>query len=217
MPIFNRKKTAPGLDGLGLEELLFVADTQEDPKLAHAALIKAESLRPDSLEVQRRLLLHGRLHERDPKRLDFSVIKCYLLHAFEHPEQHPEEDQRRMARELFDAPRLLRCLELANYPQAFLEQYLKQLSHDYLRIFIAPDRSHSPRLLGFSLGGKLNQYLARPARDVLANALSSPHLSAGEAKTLAAAFYTAFNEYNRGDAGELDRLLGAELRAQLMK
>ena len=38
--------------------------------------------------------MHGRLHERDGRRVDYSVVKCYLFHVFEHPEQHNERSRR---------------------------------------------------------------------------------------------------------------------------
>lgn len=215
MPIFKAKKKAPDLTGLSLEQLLYEADTRDDPKDVYAALRKAEELAPENLPVQRRLLMHGRLHERDPRRIDFSVIKCHLLHAFEHPETHNENELRAMAREIFDAPRLMRCLELALEKDAFLREYLRDLSREYIRVFIAPDHTHSPKLLGFSFKGSLPKQLARPAADILLNVLSSPFLNAQEADTLAKAFYGAFHEAMQGEVRELDRLVGAETYARL--
>ena len=62
-----------------------------DPVYAHARLKRAEILAPDSLEVQKALLLLGCLHERQRRPADYSLIKCYLLHAFEHPESIPRK------------------------------------------------------------------------------------------------------------------------------
>ena len=215
MPLFSKKSALPDLVGKTQEELLFLADTAEDPRLVHHCLNRAEELAPDNLDVKRRLLLQGRLHERDPKRFDLSVIKCYLLHAFEHPEAHTPEEARRMARELFDDPLLLRCLELAGDREAFLRGYLEDLSRDYMRIFVASDNTHVPRVFGISFKGSLHRYLAVPSRDIILNILSSPFLKEGEAAVLAKAFYRAFFEHARGESRELDALLGAEVRAQL--
>ena len=215
MPLFSRKHTLPDLEGKTLDELLFLSDTAEDPRMKYHALSQAERLEPDNLETQRRLLLHGRLHERDPRRVDFSVIKCRLLHGFEHPEQHPEGEARAMARELFDDARLRRCLELAKDGDNFLQGYLEDLSRDYMRIFVASDNTHIPRVFGVSFKGSLHRYLAVPARDVISNILSSPYLKEEEARVLARAFYRAYFEHARGETRELDTLLGAEIRAQL--
>lgn len=215
MPLFKKKPVLPDYDSLSLDQLLFEADTKEDPQLIYAALSRAERLEPENLDIQRRLLLHGRLHERSNKNLDFSIIKCHLLHAFEHPEKHPEEALRRMHRELFDEERLQKCLALAGDGEAFQREYLEELSKEYILIFLAPDSSHAPRVFGLSFKGSLQKYLAAPARDIISNILSSPFLSGAEAILLAKAFYRAFYEYAHGDVRELDSRLGAEIRAQL--
>lgn len=215
MSLFKRKKQQLNLEGMDLSQLLFAADTQPDPRLAYQALVAAQVLAPDSLEVQRRLLLHGRLHERDPKKMDMSVIKCYLLHAFEHPEDHTPAAQKEMARALFDDAQLARCLALADDPPAFLQDYLLDLAREYMRIFIAPDNRHAPRVFGISLRANLQRYLAVPAADIIKNALSSPYLGTDEGILLAKAFYRAFYDHAQGDVKALDSLLGAEIRALL--
>jgi len=215
MPLFSKKKEPELREGLTMEQLLFIADTQDDPVRVYQALARAEQLAPEDLGIQRRLLLHGRLHERNPRDLDFSVIKSFLLNAFEHPEKHKPEDLRKMERELFDEPRLLRALELAPDRAAFLRGYLEDLSRDYMRIFISSDSGHVPKVLGFSFKGALPRYLAMPARDILKNIFSSPYLSREEAQVLAKAFYRAFFEQVQGETKALDAQLGPELLALL--
>lgn len=215
MGLFSARKPKKNLDGMDLNQLLFEADVQEDPVIVHQALLLAEALAPDNLEVQRRLLLHGRLHERSPKAMDMSVISCYALHAFEHPENHSRRQLREMIRGLFDSPRLLRCLSLTDQPEGFLTEYLLELSRRYMRIFVAPEASHVPRVFGISFKGSLQRYLAVPARDILVNILSSPHLNQQEARLLARAFYRAFYDHGQGDTQALDQLLGAEVCSQL--
>lgn len=215
MPLFKKKTVQPDYDNLSLDQLLFEADTKDDPQAVYAALKKAEQLDPMNLDIQRRLLLHGRLHERDSRHVDFSVIKSHLLNSFEHPEKHREEDIRKMHRALFDEEQLQKCLAMAQDSAAFHQRYLEDLSKDYIRIFLAPDSSHSPRVFGISFKGNLQKYLAVPARDIISNILSSPYLGSGEAIMLAKAFYRAFYEYAQGEVRELDSRLGAEIRAQL--
>jgi|LSQX01.1.fsa_nt_gb hypothetical protein len=215
MGFFSARKQPKNLDLLSLEELLFEADVQQDPQVVYRALTRAEALAPEDLAVQRRLLLHGRLHERSPRTMDLSVIPCYALHAFEHPEQHGETAQQEMIRGLFDGERLKRCLALTDAPEQFLADYLLELSRAYMRIFVAPDTSHAPRVFGISLKGSLQRYLAVPARDIVMNILSSPFLSPAESIPLAKAFYRAFYEHAQGDTQALDALLGADICAQL--
>ena len=207
MPWFQRKSKPRLNDTLTLDQLLHEAKTARDPVYAYECLKRADVMAPDSLKVQRALLMHGRLHERDGKAADYSVIKSYLLHAFEHPEQHKEEEQQRMARELFDHRQLKACLALSDDPASFLNDCLEELSQDYVRLFIAGDSSHVPRVFGISPRQQLHRYLAKPAADVIQSILISPYLDVEEQRMLARAFYKQM----QGQSQELDRLLGAEI------
>jgi hypothetical protein len=200
---------------MSLEELLFEARTRQDPVQIHKALSLAEALSPDNLEVHRGLLMLGRLYQRNPRQPDFSLIKCYLFHSFEHPEHHREQALRDMARELFDDERLARCMQLSSDPDSFLRAYLEDLAREYMRIFVAGDTSHFPRVFGMSFKGGMQKYLAVPARDIITNMLCSPFLSPREAVLLARAFYRAYYEHAQGDVSALDELLGAAVCARL--
>ena len=215
MPFFSRKTPKMDLEGLPLEEYLHIAETEDDPVIIHQALSRAETLAPDNLDIQMRLLLLGRLHERNPKRFDFSVIKSYLFHAFEHPEAHSESQREQMIREIFDHPRLKKAQEMAPDPEAFTQDYLLALSRDYVRMFVGGDNSHVPRVFGFTFKGSLSKYLAVPAGDIITAILASPLLSGDEGKKLAKAFYRAFYDYVSGEVKDLDKNLGPQVRAQL--
>ena len=177
--------------------LLMRARAAGDPRDAHAYLTRAETRAPDDLRVQRELLMRGNLHLRDPRHVSFHVIKSYLLHAFEHPEQHDEAEQRRMAREIFDEPRLHRCLQLSDQPDAFLQSYLQELCADYVRIFTMP--------------GTQAASMAVPAYDVLHNIFLSPDLTQTEQRQLAGAFYRAYRTQMNGRTQPLDERLGDTL------
>ena len=211
MPLFSKKKANELKDSMTLTDLLHEARVTEDPVFAYACLMRAVIMAPDSLEVQRALLMHGRLHERGQVAGDFSVIKCYILHSFEHPEKHSPQEQEQMAREAFDDPRLKTCLELSTQPEVFLRDYLAELCADYMRVFIAGDTSHAPAIFGLATKGMLHRYLAKPANDLLRNVLSSPWLSLDEQLLLARGFYQAFYRQMEGQTKELDKLLGAEI------
>lgn len=215
MPLFSKKPQTQDLTGLGLEQLLLFADASNDPVQKYQALLLAEQKDPQSLPVQRRLLLLGRLFERNPRQADYTIIPCYLFHAFEHPEDHPMQTQQQMVRELFESERLQRCLALAPDPAAFLAEYHQELAREYLRIFIAGDNSHIPRVFGISLRGSMARYLALPCRDVISNILSSPYLSKQEADSLAKTFYKGFYQFHQGEIAQLDKLLGPQILALL--
>lgn len=211
MGFFSRQYQPPKTDGMDAAALLMRARAAGDPRDAHAYLTRAEALAPDDLRVQRELLMRGNLHLRDPRHVSFHVIKSYLLHAFEHPEQHDETEQRRMAREIFDEPRLHRCLQLSDQPDAFLQSYLQELCADYVRIFILPDASHCRSFLGFTMPGTQAASMAVPAYDVLHNTFLSPDLTQTEQRQLAGAFYRAYRTQMNGHTQPLDERLGDTL------
>ena len=55
------------------------------PVPSHKLIKTKEQL--EGIELAEEKLYLGRLYERSTRTVDFSVIKCYLLHAFEHPEK----------------------------------------------------------------------------------------------------------------------------------
>ena len=69
-----------------------------DPVKKKKLLDQAEALCPDSLHVQREKLYLGRLWQRDLKNIDYHLIKCYLLHVFEAPEQESRAMRESMLR-----------------------------------------------------------------------------------------------------------------------
>lgn len=208
MPWFFRKTEPSMPDDIDLFGLLSAARKASDPRHAWKLLQRAEIMAPDSLDVQRALLMHGRLHERNPRALDYGVVKCYLLHGFEHPEKHSEEELKEMARELFEHRRLQTCLSLSPDPDAFMKQYLEDLAGEYLRIFVISDSTHVPRIFGMQAPGQLHKYLARPAADIISNMMSSPFLSAQQQVLAAKAFYRAFYRQVEGRVDALSELLG---------
>lgn len=208
---FSKKQSKAVPGHMDKTDLLYEAKLSDDPVYAYACLKKAETLDPDNLEVQRALLMLGRLHERGKNPADYSAIKSYLLHSFEHPEKYREEELKAAAGQLFSDPQLLRCLSLTPDTQAFTEQYLDDLSEEYMRIFITGDSSHAPRVFGFSARIKMNTYLARPVSDLVSNALQSPFLMQDQRRMVARAIYKAFSRQMGGETKALDQLLGAEI------
>lgn len=208
---FTKKRSKAVPDHMDETELIYEAKLSDDPVYAYACLTKAETLDPDNLSVQRALLMLGRLHERGRDPADYSAIKSYVLHSFEHPEKYSEEGLKSAAEKMFRDPRLMRCLALAPDPQVFLEQYLDDLAEEYMRVFIAGDSSHAPRVFGFSARLKMSTYLARPVSDLISNALQSPFLTEDQRRMTARAVYKAFSRQMGGEIKALDQLLGAEI------
>ena len=102
----------------------------------HKLLLEAQEQYPDCLEVAQELLFLGRLYERSPRKLDFSVIKCHLLHFYLTPDDFSAAQQQQMRTELFEHPDLRRCQELAPDADAFTRKYLERLSRDFINVFL---------------------------------------------------------------------------------
>ncbi len=208
---FIKKYTPPRMDGMDVDTLYARGRSAQEPRDAHAFLTRAAALAPDDLRIQKELLLRGRLHERNPHNITFHVIKCYLLHAFEHPEAHDEAEQKRMAREIFDHEQLKVCLDIAPDREAFMKEYLHDLCAEYVRMFIAGDTSHTRAILGITIGSKQPAFLAIPAYDVISNIFLSPFLNEEEQTLLAGAFYRAYHAHMDGRTEPLDEKLGVLL------
>lgn len=196
------------------DALLSRARAARNPEEKRALLLRAEEISPGALALQTEWLLLGDAG-RNGESPDPARLKCYLLHAFEHPLSHDEAAQRRMARELFDYPRLTGCLARAADPAAFLREYLRRLSDQYIEIFIQGQRGHVPGLLGYALPRRLPRYWAAPMADVIRNVFLCPFLTGEEQALLAGAFYRACYQRLDGRVGPLDAFLGAELCALL--
>ena len=185
-------------------------------KERYEQLLIRERENPGDLAVQRELLLLGDNWKKDGRNPDPSLIKCYLFHAFEHPEAHDEQQQENMAREFFDAPRLQTCLALAKDPDAFMKEYLGEMARSYIDIFIWHQKEHVPSLFGFVPPKRIPRYLAIPMGDVVRNIFLCPFLSLEEQQLLAGVFYRACYGFLNGQTEHLDAALGAEIRALIV-
>ncbi len=186
------QKAGADADRDAVREALKQAEAQTDPKKKYELLIRVRQEHPDSLAVAEELLLLGRLHERDPRRLDFSVIKSYLLNAYLEPDQYTPEQSAAMRRELFEHPDLERCLALAEDRDAFLSHYLTRLSGQFIELFLKGSSQYMRRFFGFGLDSRAPKLLSRPSARVLKAMRNDPLFSEEQRLLLARAFYRAF-------------------------
>lgn len=196
------------------EGLMALAGKTDDPVLKEKCLLAAEKLRPDSLAVKRSLLMLGNLARRDGKKADPSVIKCYMLHVFEHPEQHTEAECARLTGEVFCHPQLEACLALCGDKQKFMQEYLEEICRDYLHIFIEGQREHAGGYLGFQWIGRRVKALSRPCADMVMNMMLSPFLTEEECMLLTGIFYRSCLAF-LGRSNDLDELLPAQIRERI--
>ena len=125
--------------------------TLSDPVKKHERLLRAEQLCPACIPVQEELLHLGRLYERNPRKLDYHVIKCYLLHVFEAPEDSTEEGQQQILHELTAHPRLEKLLTLSPMPEEARRKYVLRLFREYIALFLKGSNEHMKPFMGFQL------------------------------------------------------------------
>ena len=85
----------------------------------------------------RSLFAHPRKAQRG--KLDFSIIKSFLLETYRKPGEFQDTARAEMRREIFHDPQLTKCLQLSGTPEATLEAYAQRLCLDYVEIFLEGD------------------------------------------------------------------------------
>lgn len=189
--------------------MLSEAEAQRDPRKKHEIYLEAQKKFPDCLEVAEAILYLGRLYERDPRKIDYSVIKCYLWHMYLTPEDFSDETKEAMRSELFDHPDLKRCLTLAPDADAFLRGYLEQLAKEFVRIFLSSSSRYMPSFFGIRFDGRTAKVLAPPVATMLSNIRKDFSLSPDQRAMLSAALYQGFLKQTGGDSHWLDEKLAA--------
>lgn len=190
-----------------IQSILAQADKLTDPVKKHRLLTQAEQTYPDSLEIAEALLFLGRLHERDSRKLDYSVIKCYLWHMYLTPERFSEEQCSSMRTELFEHPQLQRCMALAPDADAYLRRYLQKLAAEFVHLFLKGSSHYTRSFFGFKLDGRMARVLAEPAADILCCIREDEALTAPRRAVAYDAFYRAFLAETGGEAKWIDELL----------
>ncbi|MDR0929207.1 MAG: hypothetical protein LBM74_05775 [Oscillospiraceae bacterium] len=120
---------------------------EKQPKKKYALIQAALRETPDDFAANRALLFHGRLHE--PMRghsVDFSIVKCHLMHIFEDGAEDAAAYE-----ELLRGEQLRRTMALAPDADAFFNAYLRRLAYEYIDLFIRGDSRNTRGALGFAL------------------------------------------------------------------
>lgn len=190
-----------------VRQLLSALEKQKDPVKKHAMLLEAEKEYPDSLEIAEEILFLGRLYERSAKKLDYSVIKSYLLHMYLTPENFSPERRTEMREELFHHPHLMRCLALSEDETAFLRRYLGRLSTEFITIFLLSSTYYTRSFFGFRLDTRMGRVLAEPACTMLCAIRADEALDMQQRELLYHAFYRAFVTETGGESRWVDELL----------
>ena len=187
--------------------LLEKARREEDPVRKHALLMELRTRHPDNLDIERELLMLGRLHERSRRDVSFRNIKCYLLQIYLDTQGLSGDDIADMRRELFHHPQLEVCRRLAPDGDAFTREYLEDLSGDFIQLFLEGSNLYMRSLFGFVNHRNAPALLAPHAARMLENISRDDELTPGERQTLLTAFYRAFALRMNGETAKLDKCL----------
>ncbi|MBQ8535994.1 MAG: hypothetical protein IJ461_01115 [Clostridia bacterium] len=186
-------------------KLADLARKTQDPQKRYQLLTQALAQYPDSLALNRALLFHGRHHERNSRRIDFSVIKCYLLHPFEAPEAHSEAERQSYYEELFASPQLQKCMALSPDGASFYQAYLQELCAQYVEIFLKGSSRYMVSMFGIPLG-RAEKNLSVPAARMIRAMEQEPLLTPAQREELIRAFRLGY-EKALGSTACLDALL----------
>lgn len=181
------------------QQLLDRAQLETDPKKKYDLLKRAQAQFPDCLPVAEELLFLGRLNERDPRKLDFSVIKSYLWQLYLTPEDFTAEQQNGMRREFFDHADLARCLRLAPDADAFMRRYLERLAREFVRIFLMGSNRYMHSFFGLRMESHAAKNLAGPVRFMLAGIAADEALTPEQKNAMTQALETAYAGETGGD------------------
>jgi hypothetical protein len=170
------------------------------PKKKYAMIQAALRENPDDFAANRALLFHGRLHE--PMRghqVDFSIVKCHLMHIFE-----DGADDAAAYEELLRGEQLRRTMALSGDGDAFFAAYLRRLAYEYIDLFIRGDSRNTRGALGFALRAEtVAERCAGAVRRMLEGVMGSARLDEGEKLMLLEAVRDGFARAFPGEAGRV--------------
>ena len=175
-----------------VEEAVSEVMSEQDPIKRFAALSALERLHGMCLPIAYAYLMHGRLHERSAKRLDFSVIKCFLLNPYEQPGDFSTPQKKLFYEELFHGSDLKRCLRLTDAPEALVKRYLTELSEAYISLFLKGSSRYSGGIFGITLRQMPEKNLAVPTAAMIGRIRGDDFMSTDEKALLEACLYHAF-------------------------
>lgn len=194
------KKASPEAEEW-LRRALAVTSLPERKKI----LEQARAACPDEPAIEWEWLFIG---HPDPKprrgRMDFSIIKCFLLQIYRKPEEFLPERREVMRQEIFGDPQLQRCMDMAEDPQKLLDDYLLRLTREYIELFLEEDNEVMGNIFGFRIGRNKAKRLAGPVAGILQRIEADEGLAEGQRRQLLSAFYRSFAQRMGGETSWLD-------------
>ncbi|NMD37986.1 MAG: hypothetical protein GYA87_04810 [Christensenellaceae bacterium] len=183
---------------------------KRDPVIIFNELSSLETEHPNSLAVQKALLLQGNLHLRSSKKLNYFVIHCYLLNLFLEPDIFNKNKRQEIIEELTNSPRLQKCISLSSNPNNFLREYYIEISERFIELFLLGSSKYMRTFFGITQTKKASKYLAYPTRKIINNIFESKDIDLSYKKVLMKAFYIAFGNKLENDYSYLNEELNTD-------
>ena len=115
---------------------------------------------PDDPAIDWELLFIGTPDPRPPRgKMDFSIIKSWLLQIYRTPGDFSAQKRDAMRREMFEGEQLKNVLEASADPEGKLREYLERLCRDYIEIFLKEDNHLMGNIFGLRIGRNRDKIL----------------------------------------------------------
>ena len=171
-----------------IEKALKVTSLPERKKI----LDQAKKECPNDPEIDWELLFIG---TQDPKpargKMDFSIIKSWLLQIYRKPDDFSREKRDAMRQELFEGPQLQAVLAASEDPEGKMREYLERLCREYVDIFLKEDNQLMGTIFGFRIGRNRTKILEEAVSEMIRRIESDDQLDAEQKQMLSEAMIQA--------------------------
>ena len=158
-------------------------------------LEQAKKACPDDPEIDWELLFIGTPDPKPPKgKLDFSIIKSWLLQIYRKPEDFSKEKRDAMRQELFDGPELRTFLAKTGNPQERMNEYLGRLCREYIDIFLKEDNQLMGNFFGLRIGRNREKILQGAVESMIQRIESDEKLTPEQKQMLREAMIRALKQ-----------------------
>lgn len=155
-------------------------------------LEEAKKACPDEPAIDWELLFVGTPDPKPPRgRMDFSIIKSWLLQIWRKPGEFSEAKRDAMREELFDSPQLRRTLAATTNPEEKMREYLERLCREYIDIFLKEDNQLMGNIFGLRIGRNRDRILAGAVEEMIRRIEMDKKLTEERQKMLADAMRQA--------------------------
>lgn len=162
-------------------------------------LEQARKACPEDPEIEWELLFIGTPDPKPPRgKLDFSIIKSWLLQIYRTPGDFSQEKRDAMRTELFEGPQLKAVLAASEDPEAKLREYLLRLCREYIDIFLKEDNRLMGNMFGFRVGRNRAKILEDAVTGMMQQVEADGQLAPERKQMLREAMIRALENSNRG-------------------